>query len=356
MALTKTFPTGDPAGLSIVDTRRVIGSLIVCDTSGNPRLGVLPRNTSPIVTATASLNYAVTAADFVTSRTGAGAELLSNDGTTNVLTTAAPASNARTDVIWVRPLFTASADATNTPVFGVTQGVTSGTVPPPEPAIPAGALKLATVYFPSGATATNSSGVVITQAAQFTATRGGVVLFRDINEMKAWVPCRSQQGRIVGSSGIWEYDGTNWVPQFAMSGNFTTNMAISTSAVNTYNGTPVKATAESSTYINEVLTVRSGGFTAPLGGVFAITGGLTMTSSAMLQKLNVRIFIDLAVTGTSSKRLTLTTAAAEDTAYFPSATFKIPAGGTVSFGLYQASGIPVVFAFMPDITYLGPLS
>lgn len=207
MALTKTFPTGDPAGLSIVDTRRVIGSLIVCDTSGNPRLGVLPRNTSPIVTSTASLNYAVAGAGFVTSRTGAGAELLSNDGTTNVLTTAAPASNARTDVVWVRPQFTASADASNTPVFGVTQGVTSGTVPPPEPAIPAGALKLATVYFPSGATATNSAGVVITQVYPFTATAGGTPLFRSTTELNLWAAADSQVARVLGGSEYVRTDG-----------------------------------------------------------------------------------------------------------------------------------------------------
>lgn len=210
MALTKTFPTGDPAGLSIVDTRRVIGSLIVCDTSGNPRLGVIPRNTSPIVTATATLNYAVAAADFVTSRTGVGAELLSNDGTTNVLTTAAPASNARTDVIWVRPQFTASADATNTPVFGVTQGVTSGTVPPPEPSIPAGALKLATAYFPAGATATNSAGVVITQVAPYTATSGGTVLVRTESEFTAWSPATGAVAYNLATGVTYVRRGSVW--------------------------------------------------------------------------------------------------------------------------------------------------
>ncbi|HXH34320.1 MAG TPA: hypothetical protein VNJ54_07905 [Plantibacter sp.] len=360
MALTKTFPTGDPAGLPIVDTRRVIGSLIVCDTSGNPRLGVLPRNTSPIVTATATLNYAVAAADFVTSRTGAGAELLSNDGTTNALTTAAPASNARTDVLWVRPQFTASADATNTPVFGVTQGVTSGTVPPPEPAIPAGALKLATVYFPAGATATNSSGVVITQAAPYTATSGGVVMFRSLTDLKAWTTAiDGQTAEIFGKRGIWAWDlsAAKWRPNFPIVGEYTAQVPVLNSGVSTPLAVaPTLVPADSSPdFAGEILTPKIGGWTIGLEGLYRFEARVSSTVAGAAQALNHRAFADV-ISGTRSRRLNIYGAPSEDNVTTASAQFRLAAGAAVDISNYQISGAGRTWTLTWTVTYLGPLA
>lgn len=359
MALTKTFPTGDLAGLSIVDTRRVIGSLIVCDTSGNPRLGVLPRNTSPIVTSTASLNYAVAGADFVTSRTGAGAELLSNDGTTNVLTTAAPASNARTDVVWVRPQFTASADASNTPVFGVTQGVTSGTVPPPEPAIPAGALKLATVYFPSGATATNSAGVVITQVYPFTATAGGTPLFRSTKELNDWTTAApGQLAEIIGTPGLWSFvAGTPgyWVPLSTIVSKYAIGQNVATSAAAAVTATPVPVGAETSVLSDQLFTRVSGGFNIIRAGEYEIGGPLTLNIAGTLQKLNQRIFIDIVVTGIPNQRIAVYGAPNEDSIVTPSTKLRLPAGAQLRFNFFHSNGSTVTFAWLPFLTWLGPL-
>lgn len=186
MALTDSLPTEDASGLSITDTRLIFAGLIARDATGAPRLGVFPTHTNPLVTGTSGMSYSVAAFVAATSRNGSGVELVANDGATTVATTAAPGSNSRIDVIWVRCRFPSYTDSgQTTPLFGVTQGTASGT--PTKPAIPAGAYELATATVPSTATATNS-GVVITQTYRYTAAAGGVVFLRNQTEMDAWAP------------------------------------------------------------------------------------------------------------------------------------------------------------------------
>lgn len=186
MALSDSMPNEDPGGLSITDWRLIMSGLIARDGAGAPRLGVFPTHTNPIVTGTSGMTYSVGSFVAATSRNGAGVELVANDGATTVATTAAPGSNSRIDVIWVRCRFPSYTDSgQTTPVFGVTQGTAAGS--PTKPAIPAGALELATATVPSTATATNS-GVVITQTFRYTATAGGLVLVRNDVERAAWVP------------------------------------------------------------------------------------------------------------------------------------------------------------------------
>jgi len=208
MALSGSFPTDDPAGLPIADTRKVLAGLIVKNTSGTPRLGVFYGAASPLVTGTAGLNYSVGQFTAATSRTGAGVELVSNDGSVNALTTAAPASNARIDVIWTRAQFTASGDSTPAVQIGVTQGTASGT--PSKPAIPAGALELAVAEFPSSASTT--AGATITQTAQFTTVDGGTVPFRNTTEMDLWTTALPNQEALDLSSKVkFKWDGSDWV-------------------------------------------------------------------------------------------------------------------------------------------------
>lgn len=186
MTLSDSFPTEDSGGLSITDWRLIMSGLIARDGSGAPRLGVFPTHTTAIVTGTSGMSYSVGSFIAATSRNGAGIELVANDGATAVATTAAPGSNSRIDVIWVRCRFPSYTDSgQTTPTFGVTQGTAAGS--PTKPAIPAGALELATATVPSSATATNS-GVVITQTFRYTATAGGIVLVRNAVERAAWAP------------------------------------------------------------------------------------------------------------------------------------------------------------------------
>lgn len=190
MAMARSFPTGDAAGLSLVDTRLVMAGLVTRNTDGTPRLGVFPGGNPILVTGRASMGYDIAPFMAAVSRTGSGVELVANASTElNVATTAAPGANSRIDVIWVRSQFTASTDPTNVPVFGVTQG-TAGAVPT-KPPIPAGALELATAEILSSATTT--AAAVITQSAPFTAAAGGVVPFRKLVDLNAWTTARVGQ-------------------------------------------------------------------------------------------------------------------------------------------------------------------
>lgn len=184
MTLTRSLPTQHASGLPLIDERRTTLGLFTRNSDGSARVGVLPAHTNPLVTGRASMGYDIAAFNAVTARTAAGAEQIANDGSVTVATTAAPGSNSRIDVIWVRAQFQVLGDASNDVVFGVTQG--NAAVSPVKPAIPAGALELATATIPSTATTTLSSGVVITQTHPYTAAAGGTVLARSRAELEAW--------------------------------------------------------------------------------------------------------------------------------------------------------------------------
>lgn len=182
MATTRSFPTQHPSGISITDTRRVTAGLVARNADGTPRAGVFPAGTAPLVTGRASMGYDVAPFLAATSRINTGVELIANDAVTVVTTTAAPASNSRIDVIWVRSQFAQHTDANNDVVFGVTQGAPAAI--PGKPVIPAGALELATATILS--TTTTTATVVITQTHPFTAAAGGTVWVRNAAEMAAW--------------------------------------------------------------------------------------------------------------------------------------------------------------------------
>lgn len=187
MALTRSFPTQNPTGLSITDTRRVTAGLAVRNADGTPRPGIFPAHANPLVTGRATaplMAYDVAPFLAATSRINTGVELIANDASTTVTTTAAPASNSRIDVIWVRSQFVQHADANNDVVFGVTQGTAALT--PTKPAIPTGALELATAEILS--TTTQTSTAVITQTFPYTAAAGGMVWLRNAAEQAAYSP------------------------------------------------------------------------------------------------------------------------------------------------------------------------
>src|SRR5690606_27873109 len=74
---------------------------------------------------------------------------------------------------------------------------------PVKPSIPVGAVELATVTIPSTATATNSSGVVITQTAQFTAAAGAAVPFRSKADLDMWTTPAAEATAVVLADGKW---------------------------------------------------------------------------------------------------------------------------------------------------------
>lgn len=211
-----TLRKGLPAKLALTDaddTRYDFSAIFVADTSGVPRAGV----TSPVgvnlVTATGTMNVSVARFQGVAVR-DAGVVLLANDGATNVLLDAAPVSNSRIDLVYAKQNDASSTvtapDANNVAAFGVAKGTAAAT--PTKPAIPAGALELATVQIPSTATATNSSGVVITQTAQFTAAAGGVVPFRTKAEMDLWTTAGAgQMAGVIATGGVYGRVAGAWL-------------------------------------------------------------------------------------------------------------------------------------------------
>jgi hypothetical protein len=87
---------------------------------------------------------------------------------------------------------------------------------PVKPAVPTGAVELATVQIPAGATATNSGGVVITQTAQFTAAPGAFVPVRTLALLTGWTnPSTGQRASVFADStaannGDYFWNGTAW--------------------------------------------------------------------------------------------------------------------------------------------------
>jgi hypothetical protein len=183
MALSKGFVT--TAATTARDTRLIeAGKYVQRANNGGARSGVLgPVPT--IVTSTSAMRVAIARADFVISRSPAdGAVAFSNDGTVNLdIPGAAPTANSRYVAIWVKHNDTEQGDPDSLPYFGFTLGDADPS--PAVPSVPAGAMLLATVLVPSTATATNSSGVVISNVYQMTATRGGTIPYRTPGERTA---------------------------------------------------------------------------------------------------------------------------------------------------------------------------
>lgn len=206
MALTDTFPTQDSGGLSITDTRLVMAGLVVQNADGTPRPGVLTSGAASLVTGKASMAYDVAPFKAALSRIAGGVELVANDAVMSVATTAAPSVNSRLDVIYVRSRFSQHADGSNVPELGVAHGVAAAT--PTKPAIPAGALELATAEITS--TTTTTATAVITQSAQGTAANGATVFLRTRGELDAWAAAVGTVARTADNDLEWVRRAAGW--------------------------------------------------------------------------------------------------------------------------------------------------
>ncbi|MGG7507965.1 hypothetical protein [Plantibacter sp. YIM 135249] len=356
MALTNTFPTGLPTGLSIADTRRIIAGLIVRDTTGAPRLGVIPRHFIPIVTSTSSMAYAVGAFEAVVSRTGVGVELVVNDGTTNVPTTAAPAANSRIDVVWVRARFSASGDTADAPEFGVTQGTASSS--PVKPTLPLGALELATATVPSAATSTNSPGVVINQTHLYTAAAGGTVAVRTPAELLAFAAQDGQSAYVVSGGYGAARTGGQWLPDGPIATTFTSAITLASGAVVTHSLTPALSASASSSWASSIVTPTASGFAFPKGGL--IQYGLTIRSeiSGVPTALGSRVCVDVKSTmldGTASMhRLSWNAGGQEDILTGTTPALAAAPGASIQLVLFHNTGRTLTFVMRHFITRFGP--
>jgi len=186
---------------------------LVCNADGSPRTGVLGGANASIVSALATWHFRVQAAEFVTSKGKAdGVMIYTNDGVVDVpIAAGAPASNSRIDVLWVKHEDNTTGDAASLPIFGVTSGAAAAS--PVEPAIPTGALRLATLRAYAGTTGASGGANVLTNVYQMTAARGGVVPFRTLVELQAWTnPVPTQRAEILANSRTYEYNAAAWRP------------------------------------------------------------------------------------------------------------------------------------------------
>lgn len=194
MALSIAFP--GPSGLvDAVALRKDLAGLITRDAAGVARAGVFPRHTNALVTSRASMGVDVASFEAALVR-GGGPLFISNDGTVTVPIGAAPSSNSRYDIVYVKQNESAApfADASNSAAFGFVSG-TAAASPSLSAAlalVPAGGLPLAAVLVPSTATTTQSAGVTISQVFPYTALTG----------VPVWV--RNQTERDASTWGFWQ--------------------------------------------------------------------------------------------------------------------------------------------------------
>lgn len=232
-----TVRLGLPAKLVATDasdTRMDWRNLVTRNTDGTIRTGL----TWPIVKAnllvtptasTGPMTVQVGAFDAIAARDN-GVVYLCNDGITpasgagSVVITAAPAAgSSRLDVVYAMQHDSSGGvtapDTDNLPgIFVAAGNPTTGT--PTKPAIPAAAVELATVLVPSGVTATNAGGVVITQTFQYTSDAGGTVSFPTLAALNLWTTAKPMQRATVlddtttANNGEYARVGTSWIQTY----------------------------------------------------------------------------------------------------------------------------------------------
>lgn len=209
MTLTKGHARN--AAKTPLDQRLADMALVVADVAGNPRTGVMGGANPSIVTSQPNMTVAVAAAEFVTSKGKAdGVMIFTNDGTVTVPISAAPVANSRISVVWVKHNDDTTGDGAAFPVFGTTDGAAAAV--PDKPAIPSGALELATVAIAAGTTATNANSSIVSNTYQMTAARGGVVSVRSTTEREAITnPVEGQLAYVRSIDAMYEWLAPGWV-------------------------------------------------------------------------------------------------------------------------------------------------
>ncbi|UYL87625.1 minor tail protein [Arthrobacter phage VResidence] len=199
-------------GTTPIEGRLVLAAMVAENAPGVPRQGLLDQRNPTPVTGHTNMSYNVGPLTVVTNRaTNEGVYMFTLTGTTNVATTAAPGSNSRYDLIYVKQNDPDKGDTGNTATLAVLQGTAAASPSKPYGSLPAGAYVLAEALVQTGATATNGANVTITQVWKHTALRGVPIPIRNVAE----------RDEITGALGMelirldcenWKqiHDGTGW--------------------------------------------------------------------------------------------------------------------------------------------------
>lgn len=194
------------------EERKAAAGLFVPSSVFGARQGILPAPGDPLkVTGTAGWQYSVNAGHVVTSRSDLdGAILFGNDGTALTdAVSAAPASGARYDLIYVRHQnIDAGGGETSDATLGVVSGDASGT--PTKPALPAGAVTIAEALVSAGATSTNHANVTITNPLGSTVARGGILPVANQAERDALAKYPGLAVYRIDTGAVEFCDGTSW--------------------------------------------------------------------------------------------------------------------------------------------------
>lgn len=332
MALNEAFP-GVSGVVDSLEARRNLAGLIVRDEAGVPRAGVLPRTTAALVTATSStgpMTVNVATAWLVLVREG-GVLFTQNNGTTSVTIGTAPVSNSRIDVVYAKQNESAApmSDGADTAVIGVVAGTAAAS--PVKPSIPVGALELATVEIPSGVTATNQGGVVITQTYPYTATAGSPVWFRSKGAMDLWEPEDGSFAWHTGVQAMYLRTGGAW-------------NAYSTHFVERARSTDQSIASGDWTTVTYPTSIHDGGGISYSGGTFTV-------SAPGRYVVNAQVAFDVPTTTAGQRVMRVVvngSVSAQGTQVIPNATYPalsqvsktvlLAAGDTVRVEAYQSSG------------------
>ncbi|MEW9874042.1 hypothetical protein [Arthrobacter sp. HS15c] len=199
-------------GTTTVEHRLQLAGLYAENAPGVPRSGVLGQATDQLVIGKADMSYDVSPAALVISRTAAeGVYTPTLTGTTNVATGAAPGTNSRWDLIYVKQNDQAKGDADNDAVIGVQQGTAGASPTKPTGSLPAGAYVIAEARIFAGTTGTSGGSNTITQVWRHTAARGAAFTIRNSTERaEITSPAQGQEidRRDTGRREKW--NGTRW--------------------------------------------------------------------------------------------------------------------------------------------------
>lgn len=175
-------------GTTTVEARRALAGMIEENDVGVPRSGMLT-GADNLVTGLGTMAYQVGAAVFAINRVnGEGVYLVALTNNTTVATTAAPGSNSRWDLIYVKQNDPEKADPNNDAVLGVVQGTPAAVPTKPTVSVPTGALVIGEARIYAGTTGTVTAPNTIAQVFPYSGLRGAPVKVRSITERNTITP------------------------------------------------------------------------------------------------------------------------------------------------------------------------
>ncbi|MEJ1195085.1 hypothetical protein [Pseudarthrobacter sp. CCNWLW207] len=318
-------------GTTTVEHRLQLAGLYAENAPGVPRSGVLGQATDQLVIAKADWSYDIGPAPLVINRTaGEGVYTPTLTGTTNVATDAAPGSNSRWDLIYVKQNDQAKGDADNEAVIDVVKGTAAASPTKPTGSLPAGAYVIAEARIFAGTTGTSDGSNTVTQVWRHTAARGARITIRNATERaeitaptKGQEILRTDMNQVSAFGTVERWNGTGWDhlghSEWTFSVAGVPSATVWGSSTMTNDAANTTDTAFVTTPGTDRLTLRDAGtYAIDVAASFGVTG-------------NGRSFMQLMNGATNVKRQPNT---GEDTGGVSVANYKCAANTTLFFTSY----------------------